>query len=92
MEEEIIQEIRENETVEEEEDEEDEEGGDDENEIAVKPIQKEIQQAVKRLVNFPTFTENGEIRAIALKASSLMEVKLNHSMRQRAIVDFFKMQ
>ena len=65
-EEEIIQEIRENETVEEEE-EGDMEDREDEIDIAVKPTQQEIQQAVERLANFSTFTEGGEIGAIAQK-------------------------
>ena len=59
-EEEIIKEIHENETVEEEEDNED---GGNENEIAVKPRQQEIQQDMQRLVNFSPFTESGEIKS-----------------------------
>ena len=88
-EEEIIQELREKETVEEEEDKED---GDDENEIAVKPTQQELQQAIEGLVKFSTFTGSGEIVAIALKVSSLIEMEFNRSIRQMAIVDIFKMQ
>ena len=85
-EEEILLEIRENETV-----EEDEEDSDDEDEISVKPTQ-EIHQAIETLVNFSTFTESGEVGAIALNASSLIKMELNRSMRQMTIADCFKKQ
>ena len=39
------------------------------------------QLAAKTLVNFSMFTESGEIGAIALKASSLIEIELHHSMK-----------
>ena len=68
--EEILQEIRENETVGENEEDR------DADEIAVKPTQKEIHQAIETLVNFSTFIESVEVGAIALKVSSLFQMEL----------------
>ena len=83
----MIQEICEDETVEEEEDKGDR---DNENEIAVKPTQQDIQQAIETPINFSMFTESVEIGAIVSKASLLIELESHCSMRQMTIVDIFK--
>ena len=41
-------------------------------------------------VNFSMLKESGEIGAIALKASFLIEVELNRSMKQTKIVNLFQ--
>ena len=56
-------------------------GRDNQNEIAVKRAHQEIRKHIQTLVNFSTFTESGEIGAITLKASSLIQMELNRSMR-----------
>ena len=74
------------EVAEEEVQEEDEEVTD---ETITKPTTEEIRKAIDAHVDFPMFTQSGEIGAIALKAAKLFEKELCESMKQTFISDFF---
>ena len=48
------------------------------------------QKVNRLLVSYSMFIENGEVGVIALKASSLFEMKINHSMKQMNIINKFQ--
>ena len=62
----------------------------DTDETLTKPKTEGFREAIDTFVNFSMFTESGEIRTIAMKASTLFEKEPCESMKQTLISNFFK--